>query len=73
MSENNKNPNLLIGLSAITTHANISKPTFYKLVKNHKFPAVVIDGTWYAHKENIDNYFKAVTKIPMQTIPEDAQ
>jgi excisionase family DNA binding protein len=64
---------ILIGLQTITTYLKISKPTFYKLVKNSKLPAIVIDGTWYAHKDNLDDYFKAITRAPMHVVPEDAQ
>jgi hypothetical protein len=52
---------LLTGVMEIIGYARISKPTFYQLVKHAGFPANQILGTWYAHKENISNYFKITT------------
>lgn len=61
---------VLIGIQAITYYTGISKPTFYELIK-HKFPANCIAGTWYAHKENIENYFKSITRTPPSNIPDN--
>jgi hypothetical protein len=69
MNEHVKCDNLLIGLNAIIIYTGISKGTFYTLLK-HKFPAYPLNGTWYAHKENIDNYFKQITSKPPEKIPE---
>lgn len=69
MSEQ-KFDSLLIGISAIISYTNVSKPTFYGLLKQG-FPANLIGGTWYAHKENINNFFKYITSKPPKQIPEE--
>jgi hypothetical protein len=68
--DNNKLASLLVGINQIITYIGVSKPTFYRLAKRG-LPANIIDGTWYAHKENIDNYFRIITSKPPQTFPED--
>lgn len=68
------NHNLLQGRDEIMTYAGFStKNVFYDFVKKRKFPARVITGRWYAHKENIDQYFKDITKGGMKEIPADAE
>jgi len=68
------NNNLLQGRDEIMAYAKFtSKNLFYGFVKQHKFPARVIGGRWYAHKENIDQYFKDITKGGMREIPEVAE
>jgi len=72
MSDNNgSSTNILIGLKSILEYLKVSKPTFYKLVKTG-LPAIVVDRTWYAHKNNLDVYFQHITRMPMKEIPEDA-
>ena len=61
MIDNNHMNDLLSGIDEIVRYARISKSTFYQLVKRAGFPANQILGTWYAHKENINNYFKITT------------
>ncbi len=69
MAENEKLQSVLIGIQAITFYAGISKPTFYELIK-HGFPANCIAGTWYSHKQNIEDYFRTITRTPPKHIPE---
>ncbi len=54
------------------TYLQVSKTTFYKFI-NLGMPAVVIDGRWYAHSENLDEFLKAVTRKCTREIPEDAE
>lgn len=61
---------LLIGINQIVTYIGVSKPTFYRLARKG-LPANLIDGTWYAHKDNLDNYFKIITSKPPQSFPEE--
>ena len=60
---------VLIGVKAVTEYLSISEPTFYKFI-NLGLPAIVIDGRWYAHTDNIDDYFKKITSVRMPDVPK---
>ena len=67
------NSKALIGRKAICTYLdNISIPQFYKFVQ-WGMPAIVQDGRWYSHTENIDNWFQKITFAHMEDIPKDAK
>ncbi len=55
----------------IAAHLGVSQAKFYNLVKAG-LPAVVIDGTWCAHADNLDAFFRQRTAKIMTTIPSDA-
>jgi hypothetical protein len=57
---------------AIAKHLGISRNKFYSLVKIG-LPVVVIDGTWCAHADNLDAFFKIGTGKGNKTIPENAE
>ena len=62
----------LIGLDEILTYMKIShKPLFYQFVKMG-LPARVINSRWYAHKDNIDEFFRQITLNSENEIPPDA-
>ena len=67
-----KSSNILIGLVEITSYIGVSVPTFKSLVKAG-LPASVIDGKWYAHAANIDEYFKRTTLLRVREIDEKAE
>lgn len=67
------NTNVLIGRKAICEYLdNITKALFYKFI-DMGMPAVVIDGRWYAHIDNIDKWFQKLTFAHMKDIPKDAK
>lgn len=49
-----------------------STELFNKFIKSG-MPAKVINGRWYAHTENIDRYFRAITNVKNKTIPKKAE
>jgi len=54
---------LLIGRQTIMDYlGGISKTLFYNFVSTG-MPARNIDGRWYAHTENIDDFFKVITSV----------
>lgn len=67
-----KSSKLLIGVKAIMEYLQITEPIFYKFVKRG-LPAIVIDGRWYAHTDNLDDYFKKITFARMGQIPHGAE
>jgi hypothetical protein len=44
----------------ISQYLGISKPRFYKLVKSG-LPAVIINGSWCAYTDNLEEYFQRIT------------
>lgn len=75
-----KSTKLLIGIKAISSYLTISKPTFYKFIREGftlsdgrkiRMPATVIDGLWYAHTDNLDEFFKIITLTPVREIPDE--
>ncbi|OPX97774.1 MAG: hypothetical protein A4E60_03174 [Syntrophorhabdus sp. PtaB.Bin047] len=73
---------LLIGAKAISAYLTISKNTFYKFVREGlslpdgrriRLPATVIDKVWYAHTDNLDEFFKVITLSPVQEIPDEKE
>jgi len=67
------NSKVLIGRKAICSHLDdISIPMFYKFIKMG-MPAIVIDGHWYAHADNLDKWFQKLTFAHMKDIPQEAE
>ena len=58
------NKKVIWTLRGICDYCDISQALFYKLVKTGKFPATIIEGKWCAHKDNIEEFFRAITRIP---------
>ena len=48
---------------------DMSRPAFEKFIKMG-MPARLIDGSWHAHADNIDNWFKQITAVTMKDAPE---
>jgi len=78
----NASKKLLIGAKAISCYLTISRNTFYKFVregvalsdgKRIRLPATVIDKVWYAHADNLDEFFKIITLSPAREIPDERE
>ena len=63
---------ILIGAQAIQDYLQISAPTFKKFIAKG-LPAVVIDNRWYAHTDNINEYFQQMTRFRMKEVPKNAK
>ena len=63
---------VLIGRDAIQTYLSISRDTFYSLIKLG-LPASVINGRWYAHRENIEGWFQLITRRQTRGDIQDAE
>ena len=53
----------------IMDHYEMSRPAFDKFIKMG-MPARLIDGSWHAHADNIDQWFKQITAVSMKDAPE---
>lgn len=56
----------------IAKYLKISKGKFYNLVKAG-LPAVIIDGVWCAHADNLEMFFQRGTAKVTRDIPADAE
>ena len=54
------------------SYIGVSRPLFYEFIKKG-MPACLISNRWYAHIDNLDNYFKKITFPREKNIPEDAE
>lgn len=62
---NNKSKKILSGSDEIQEYLGISEHLFYRFLKLRiPLPAVKINGRWYAHAGNLDDYFKKLTTEP---------
>ena len=74
MIDNGHVSKILIGRKAIMDYLDLkSKESFYKWI-HRGMPAVIEENRWYAHKENLEMFFKVRTNIILSgEIPEDAE
>lgn len=61
---------VLTSRGEIMEYANLSKYLFAKFVKMG-MPVLYIDGRCYAHKDNIDEFFRAITRVNSSKISDD--
>lgn len=63
---------ILIGCDAIMAYIGVSRPLFKEFVAKG-MPAKLINNRWYAHTDNLDNYFKKLTFYHEANPSEDAE
>ena len=62
MATDNGIKKVLTSKEEIMEYAGLSKHTYGKFLKLG-MPVLYIDGRCYAHKDNIDDFFKAITRV----------
>jgi hypothetical protein len=70
MADNGDVKKVLTSRQEIMDYASLSKYLFNKFVKMG-MPVLYIDGRCYAHKDNIDEFFKAITRVNSAKIADD--
>lgn len=66
----NNGSKLLIGIPNIIKHWDMSEYRFRQFL-SMGMPAVIINGQWYVHVENVENWFKKITFSQVELeIPE---
>lgn len=60
---------ILIGREDVMEFAGLSKFLYPKFIKLG-MPVLYIDGKVYAHADNIENFFKAITNVNAKNSPE---
>ena len=67
-----KSPKILKGAESIAAYIGCGRQKFYDFVADG-LPAAVMDGTWYAHADNIEEYFRRRTLMRVNQIPPNAE
>lgn len=67
-----KSDKILIGKDAIMDYIRISSVELFKEWVEAGLPAVLKKRRWYAHADNIDEYFRKITFRTSRDAPEDA-
>lgn len=49
-----------------------SEDLFDRLIKKG-LPAIVIDGRWVSHTDNLDDFFRLLTRRGIRKVPVDAE
>jgi hypothetical protein len=63
------NKKVLQGKDEIMKTYNMTEYKFKKWVKAG-MPVLIVDGTCYAHRDNIDEYFKSATRVNSSKVPD---
>lgn len=70
MTNGNAPGKVLMSKQEIMDHLSISKVSYRKFIRMG-MPVLYLDGRCYAHKENIDDFFKSITRVSMKNAPDD--
>lgn len=62
--------NLLTSRQEIMDHLKLTKTWFSTFVRLG-MPVTYINGRCFAHKENLDEYFKQITRVSMKNVPDE--
>jgi hypothetical protein len=65
--------NLLVTKKAIMAYLGISSEETFKTFVALKMPVAVINGRWYAHRENLEEWLRAVTSRQIGANQETAK
>lgn len=69
MAVNTGMENVLTSKDEILAYTGLSKHLYAKFLKMG-MPVLYIDGRCYAHKSNIDEFFKQVTRVNSSRVPD---
>lgn len=61
---------VLTSKQEIMDYAGISKYLYMKFIRLG-MPVLYIDGRCYAHTDNIDEFFKSITRTSAKNVPDD--
>jgi len=67
------NDKILIGCDAIMNYIGISSRVLFKEFIENGMPAKLINNRWYAYTDNLDDFFKILTRYREKNPPEDAE
>lgn len=61
---------VLMSKQEIMDHLKISDKLYKKFIRLG-MPVLYVDGRCYAHKDNLEDFFKAITRGNMKNIPDE--
>lgn len=61
---------ILMSRQEIMDHLKISDKLYKKFIRMG-MPVLYVDGRCYAHKDNLDDFFRAITRVNMSKAPDD--
>jgi len=61
---------VLTSRQEIMDYAGISRYLYAKFIKMG-MPVLYIDGRCLAHKDNIDDFFKSITRVSAKNVPDE--
>lgn len=61
---------VLTSKQEIMDYLKISKQLYAKFIRMG-MPVLYIDGRCYAHKDNLDEFFKTITRVSMKNAPDE--
>jgi len=64
---------ILNGSKEIMAYIGISSLPLFKEFIKMGMPAKLINNHWYAHSDNLDEYFRVITNYREKNPPEDAE
>lgn len=64
---------ILTSKQEILDYLGITEYKFNQMIRNKLIAAIVLDGRWYAHTDNLDAYFRERTRCVPDQVPKDAQ
>lgn len=70
---NSNNKKILVGQNEIMAYIGIKSVELFANFIKSGMPAKSINNRWYAHGENLDDYFKRLTKVRNKTAPHGAK
>ncbi len=64
---------ILTSKQEILDYLEIAEYKFDQMIRNKLIAAIVIDGRWYAHTDNLDEYFRERTRCVPDRVPDEAE
>ena len=61
---------VLTSRQEIMDYLKISDKLYKKFVRMG-MPVLYVDGRCYAHRDNLDDFFKAITRVSMKNAPDE--
>jgi hypothetical protein len=65
-----KSDKILVGRKAIMDFLHISSKDLFQFFIKSGLPAELINNRWWAHTDNLEDYFKHVTRISRKELSE---
>jgi len=64
---------ILIGKKAIMNYLTISSKDLFAYFIRHGMPAELINNRWYAHKDNIEEFFRITTRVSRKEFSDQGE